>query len=75
MPSKKKFQPRSSGTDNRPLSLESLTRTNYEPPTKERPDQMTSFMGWNGFILHHGSPEQRLGFTRLKPNGMTLKRG
>jgi hypothetical protein len=41
-------------------------RTNYEPPTKERPDKMTSFMGWNGFILHHGSPEQRLGLTRLK---------
>ena len=66
MPPKKKAQPRNSGKDNRPLSLESLLRTNYEPATKERPDQMTSFMGWNGFILHHGSPEQRLGFTRLK---------
>jgi len=64
MPPKKKAQPRNSGKDNRPLSLESLMRTNYEPPMKERPDKMASFMGWNGFILHHGSPERRLGFTR-----------
>jgi hypothetical protein len=66
MPPKKKSQLRSSGTDTRPLSLESVMRRNYEPPTRERPDDMASFMGWNGFILDRGSPEQRLGFTRLK---------
>jgi V8-like Glu-specific endopeptidase len=66
MPSKKKFQPRRSRTDTRPLSLESVMRKNYEPPTKERPDQMASFMGWNGFILDRGSAEQHVGFTRLK---------
>ena len=41
-------------------------RQNYEPPTRERPGEMCSFIGWNGFILDRGSPEQRLGFTRLK---------
>jgi hypothetical protein len=45
MPSKKKLQPRKSRTDNRPLSLESVMRKNYEPRTKERPEQMASFMG------------------------------
>lgn len=65
MPPKKKLQPRNSGQD-RPLSLASVIRTNYEPPTKERPEKMTTFLGWNGFILERGSPGQRIGFTRLK---------
>lgn len=43
-----------------------MMRTEYEPATRERPDEMRSFLGWNGFILERGSPEQRLGFTRLK---------
>ena len=51
MPPKKKMQARHSGKDSRPLSLESVLRTNYEPPTKERTYQMTSFLGLNGFIL------------------------
>ena len=66
MPSKEKLQPRRSGINTQPLSLESVMRQNYEPPTRERPGEMCSFIGWNGFILDRGSPEQRLGFTRLK---------
>lgn len=65
MPPKKKLQPRKVSQD-QPLSLDSVLRTNYEPPTKEQPEKMTSFLGWNGFILERGSAEQRLGFTRLK---------
>ena len=69
MPPKKSPQSHRSGTNTRPLSLESVIRQNYEPPTRERPKEMSSFMGWNGFILDRGSPEQRLGFARLKSQG------
>src|SRR5690348_15525528 len=66
MPSKKKPQPRRSSTNTRPLLLEAVMRKDYEPATRERPEEMGSFMGWNGFILDRGSREQRIGFTRLK---------